>query len=202
MELRATLFALTLAAAAAGPVHAADDAWVLRVGAHRVSPESGNGHLAGARASIGSDTRPTVSLEYLWTPSWGVELLAAVPFRHDIRLDGQPAASTRQLPPTLGLNYHFLPQAQVSPFLGGGVNYTRFFDTRGDGALAAARVKIDSSWGVAAHAGVDVHLSEKWLLTADMRWMHIAGDVHVDGTNVGRARVDPFVYGLSFGYRF
>ena len=90
----------------------------------------------------------------------------------------------------------------MSPFLGAGINYTRFFDTHGEGALTGARVKIDSSWGAAAHAGVDVRLSERWLLTADMRWMHIAGDVHVNGANVGQAKVNPLVYGVSFGYRF
>ena len=29
-----------------------------------------------------------------------------------------------------------------------------------------------------------------------------AVDVHVNGVKVGTAKVDPLVYGLSFGYRF
>ncbi|MDQ6647809.1 MAG: outer membrane beta-barrel protein [Pseudomonadota bacterium] len=203
MKLRPAFLAFTLlAAAVALPAQAADGVWVVRAGVHVVNPQTDNGQLAGAQASITSDTRPTVSLEYLWTPSWGVELLAAVPFKHDVKLDGQRVASTRQLPPTLGLNYHFLPEAQVSPFLGAGINYTRFFDTHGEGALRGAKVRIDSSWGAAAHAGVDVHLSERWMLTADLRWMHIAGDVHVNAANVGQAKVNPLAYGLSFGYRF
>ena len=202
MKIRPALFAVTLlAATVALPAQAADDVWVARVGAHVVNPDSDNGQLAGAKASISSDTRPTVSLEYLWTPSWGVELLAAVPFKHDVKLGGERIASTRQLPPTLGVNYHFLPEARVSPFLGAGINYTRFFDTHGEGPLKGARVKIDNSWGAAAHAGLDVRLSQRWLVTADLRWMHIAGDVHVNGSNVGHAKVNPFVYGLSFGYR-
>lgn len=203
MKLRPAFLALTLlAAAVALPAQAADGVWVVRAGVHVVNPQADNGRLAGAKASISSDTRPTVSLEYLWTPSWGVELLAAVPFKHDVKLDGQRIASTRQLPPTLGVNYHFLPEARVSPFLGAGINYTQFFDTHGEGALQDAKVRIDSSWGAAAHAGVDVHLSEQWMVTADLRWMHIVGDVHVNGANVGQAKVNPFVYGLSVGYRF
>lgn len=203
MKCHPSVVAVTLLAAAfALPVQASDNVWVARVGAHVVNPQSNNGQLAGARASITSNTQPTFSLEYFLTPSWSVDLLAAVPFKHDVKLAGQRVASTSQLPPTLGVNYHFLPDARVSPFVGAGINYTRFFNTHGTGPLQGARVNIDSSWGAAAHAGVDVSLSEQWLFTADVRWMHIAGDVHVNGANVGQAKVNPFVYGLSFGYRF
>lgn len=196
---------LVVAALAAGAIcsaHATEQPWLLRFGAHVINPTSGNGHLAGMKTSIDSDTEPTASLEYLVTPSWGVDLLAALPYKHDIKLDGQLAASTKQLPPVLGVNYHFLPEAKVSPFVGVGLNYTRFFSTKGKGLLQGASVKIDNSWGAAAHAGVDVQLAPRWLLTADVRWIRIAGDVHVNGSKVGKATVDPWVYGVSFGYRF
>lgn len=200
--LLSLLITAALAAGAVSNAHATDDPWVLRFGAHVVNPKSDNGQLAGMKASINSDTKPTVSVEYLLTPSLGVELLAAVPFKHDVRLDGVTAASTKQLPPTLGVNYHFMPDATVSPFIGAGLNYTYFFSTKGQGPLQGAHVKIDNSWGAAAHAGIDVQLSPKWLLTADLRWIGISGDVRVNGVKVGTAKVDPLVYGLSFGYRF
>ena len=196
------LIAAGLAVGAFSNVYATDHPWVLRFGAHVIDPKSDNGQLAGMRTSIDSDTKPTVSLEYLLTPSWGVEVLAAVPFRHDLKLDGQTAASTKQLPPVLGVNYHFMPDAKVSPFLGVGINYTFFFDSKGQGPLQGAKVKIDNSWGAAAHAGLDIKLSPNWLITADLRWINIAGDVHVNGANVGKANVDPLAYGLSVGYRF
>lgn len=196
------LIAAALATASVSTARADDGNWVVRFGAHVVDPASDNGHLAGMKASIGSSTRPTGSIEYLFTPNWGVEALAALPFEHEVKLDGRKAARTKQLPPVIGVNYHFLPDAQVSPFVGVGLNYTDFFDTKGRGLLQGAHVKIDDSWGAAAHAGVDVRLSPRWLLTADVRWIDIRGDVHVDGANVGTAKVDPWVYGLSFGYRF
>lgn len=191
---------------AIGPLAAAhaddNDNWVVRFGAHVVDPQSDNGRLAGMKAGIDSDTRPTGSIEYLFAPNWGVEALAALPFRHEVRLDGQLAATTRQLPPVLGVNYHFLPGAQISPFVGLGVNYTYFFDTKGRGLLQGAHVTADDSWGAAAHAGVDVKLSRNWLFTADVRWIDIRSDIHVNGTDVGTAKVNPWVYGVSLGYRF
>lgn len=196
------LIAATLVAGPQCAAQADDNNWVVRFGAHVVDPQSDNGHLAGMQASIDSDTKPTASIEYLITPNWGVEALAALPFQHEVKLDGQKAASTKQLPPVIGVNYHFLPDATVSPFLGAGVNYTYFFDTKGKGLLQGDHVSVDNSWGAAAHAGVDVKLSSRWLLTADVRWINIKGDVHVDGVDVGTAKINPWVYGLSFGYRF
>lgn len=197
------LAALALGAGLLPAVHAQDTSpWVFRVGAHVVNPKSDNGTLAGMKASIGSDTKPTFSLEYFFDPHWSVDVLAALPFKHTVRLDGTAAATTKQLPPTVGVNYHFLPGAAVSPFVGAGLNYTRFFQTRGVGPLQGAHVAIASSFGAAAHAGLDVRLDERWLLTADVRWMRIGGEVKVDGARVGKAKVDPLAYGLSVGYRF
>lgn len=196
------LLVAILAAGTLSTAHADDDSWVVRFGAHMVVPQSDNGQLAGMKSSIDNDVKPTASIEYLITPSWGIEALAAVPFEHDIRLDGQKAATTKQLPPVLGVNYHFMPSATISPFIGAGVNRTIFFSTRGTGLLQGDSVKIADSWAAAAHAGVDFRLSPRWLLTADVRWIDIKGDVHVDGANVGTAKVNPWVYGVSFGYRF
>jgi len=195
--------AIALAAGLVPLAHAADGGdWVVHVGAHVVDPKSGNGRLAGMKASIDSDTKPTISVEYFFAPAWSVEALGALPFKHEVKLDGAKAASTKELPPIVGVDYHFLPGARVSPFVGAGVNYTRFFSTKGKGPLEGAHVKIDNSWGAAAHAGIDVQLAPQWLFTADVRWVDIGGDVHVDGTRVGKAKVDPWVYGVSFGYRF
>jgi outer membrane protein len=198
------LLPLLLAAgfAAALPAHANDDAWVLRFGAHVVDPKSNNGSLAGMKAKVSSDLKPTASLEYLATTNWGVELLVAAPFRHNVRLNGAKVAQTHQLPPVLGVNYHFMPERTVSPFVGLGVNYTRFFNIDGKGPLQGAKVDIDSSWGVAAHAGVDVRIAPRWSITADVRWIDIASDVKVGGAKVGRATINPLAYGLSFAYRF
>ena len=188
--------------AAALPAHANDDTWVVRFGAHVVSPKSHNGTLAGMNAKVSSDLKPTASIEYMATPNGGAELLVAVPFRHNVRLNGTQVAVAHQLPPVLGVNYHFMPESKVSPFVGLGVNYTRFFNIDGKGPLQGTRVAIDSSWGAAAHAGVDVKIAPQWSVTVDARWIDLASDVKVDGAKVGRTTINPMAYGVSFAYRF
>lgn len=194
--------AMGVASAAHAVDSATDDHWVVRVGAHVVDPQSNNGTLAGMRTTISKDTKPTESIEYMLTPAIGIDALAAIPFRHEVRLNGYKAASTKQLPPVIGVNYHFLRDQPISPFVGVGVNFTRFFSSRGEGVLSGDHVSIANSWGAAAHAGIDIALSPRWLVMADLRWIDIRSDVHVNGVNVGKAKVDPLAYGLSVGYRF
>lgn len=200
--LPATIAACFLFAAAS---HArADDVWTLRFGVHDVSPKSGNGTLAGGalKAELDDSVRPTASIEYLVTPNLGVDLLAAWPFEHTLKLNGAKAATIRQLPPTLGVNWHCMPTATFSPFVGVGVNFTKVFDENPSGPLAGTDLAVGDSWGLAAHAGFDVALAENWLFTGDVRWMDIDSTVRVNGARVGTVNVDPWVFGISAGYRF
>jgi outer membrane protein len=187
---------------AAPNAQSVESPWIVHVGAHVVDPKTNTGDLAGIPASTTRSMRPSVSVEYLLTPAWSVEVLAALPFKHDVRLDGQRAAGVKQLPPVIGVNYHFLAGQKVSPFLGLGINYTHFFDAKGHNALQGTDVNLGDSWGVAWHGGVDIALDARWTFTVDARWMDIDSKVKVDGAGVGTAHIDPWVYGVSVGYRF
>lgn len=198
----AVFAALALAAPSLKAADAGD--WQFKFGAHVVDPKSNNGRLAGGtlKADVDSDWKPTFSLEYYFSPNLGLEVLAALPFKHDISLNGSKAGSTKHLPPTVSLQWHFLPDAKVNPFVGLGLNYTRFFSTRETGPLAGSNLDLDDSWGLAAHVGVDFALKDRWSLTLDARWMDIDTDVKVDGNKVGTVNIDPLVYGVAVGYRF
>ena len=193
-----------LLAALAVPAAAADKGdWSLSLGAHSVNPASDNGSLAGGTldADVGSNWRPTVTAEYFVTPNLGIEVLASLPFEHDISVNGVKAGSTKHLPPTVSLQYHFAGE-KVSPFVGAGVNYTLFFDTDTNGPLAGADLDLDNSWGLAAHAGLDFKLAENRALRVDVRWIDIDTDVSVNGTKLGKVKIDPFVYGVAYVWNF
>lgn len=177
--------------------------WVVRGGLHHIEPSSDNGQAAGMDLDIGSNTRPSVSLTWMASDRVGVEVLGAVPFRHKVDLKGVGnVGSTRHLPPTVSVQYHFLPGAMIQPYASVGLNYTRFFHTRTTGALSGSKLKLEDSWGLAGQVGVDVPLSERWLVGADVRHMDIDSDVKLDGAKVGKANIDPWAYGLYVGYRF
>lgn len=179
--------------------------WEFAIGAHQVRPASDNGTLAGGTldVDVGNDTRPTLSAEYFIRDNLGIEVLAAVPFEHDIAVAGLgTVASTRHLPPTVTLQYHFNTQGRVSPFVGAGVNFTAFYDEQTRGALSGADLRLGNSWGLAAHAGVDVRITDAGSLRLNARWIDIDTEVELDGAELGEVNIDPLVYGAAWVFRF
>lgn len=178
--------------------------WTFSVGAHQVNPKSDNGSLAGNTldVEVGSNVRPTITAEYFVRDNLGIEVLAALPFQHDIDIKGLgTVGSTKHLPPVVSLQYHF-GDGKVKPFVGAGLNYTYFFSESTTGALAGSKLKLDNSWGLAAHAGIDFKVGEKGAIRLDARWIDIDTDVKLDGANLGTVNVDPLVYGAAYVFNF
>ena len=151
--------------------------------------------------------RPTISGEYFIANNVGIELLAAIPFHHDITLtdaNGDTVyGKTQHLPPTLSLQYHFdgynMPM-NLKPFVGVGVNYTTFFEEKvalGDGDL-----ELDDSVGVAGHIGLDIPFAPTEAFRIDARYMDIKTDAKLDGTDIGEVDISPWVYGIAFVKQF
>lgn len=168
------------------------------VGFGNVNPKSGNGTLAGAPTSINDNTQLTLTAEYFIRDNLGIELLAATPFKHKITIAGVGTATTKHLPPTLSLQYHFANGGNITPFVGAGINYTIFFDEN----TTLGNLKIDNSLGLAVNAGLDFKISDRGAIRANVRWMDIDGDVKLGGAKIGTAHIDPVVAGLSYVHRF
>lgn len=196
------LATLVLAAPIAQAAEAGD--WQVKIGTHVVDPKSDNGKLVDGtlKTNVESNVRPTVGLEYYFTPNLGLEVLAALPFKHDVKLNGAKAAEVKHLPPTVSLQWHFNPQGKLNPFVGLGLNYTRFFSIDEQGPLEGARLDLDDSWGLAAHVGLEIALKDRWSMIVDARWADIDTTAKVNGVKVGTVNIDPLVYGVAFGYRF
>lgn len=200
--------ALTMTTAFAVPA----GTWSVAAGAHYVDPKSDNGtvNVGGTDFSvdIDGDVRPTISGEYFIADNIGVELLAAIPFHHDITLTdnegNQVDAKTQHLPPTLSLQYHFdgynMPM-NMKPFVGVGVNYTTFFKERvylGNGN----DLELDDSVGVAGHIGLDIPFAPTEAFRIDARYMDIKTDASLNGNDIGEVDISPWVYGVAFVKQF
>lgn len=200
MKRMVSALALTsaLAALAAPALAQQQGDWTVGVGIANVNPKSGNGTLAGMAADIDDGTALSLTVEYFFRDNWGVELLAASPFEHDVTLNGAYAASAKQLPPTLSVNYHFPTAGKVKPFLGLGLNYTTFFEE----SSPLGTIEMDDSFGVAVNAGADYQISDNGALRFNVRWMDIDSDVSLNGAEIGTAEIDPVVVNLAYVHRF
>lgn len=177
---------------------------LLRAGVHSIEPKSNNNPIV----SVGSAPGLTLDGSCFATANWAVDVLGAVPFKHDIYLAGTRTrvATTEHLPPIVSLQYHFTPEDRADFFLGAGVNYTFFFNRRTTGPLAGSKLHLGSSLGLAAQAGVDFPLGKAWVLGFDVRWADIdtrgSVDLATSVLNLGTVQIDPFAYGLTIGRRF
>lgn len=173
--------------------------WLLRFGASYVNPKSNNSDIV----SVDGATSFTFNVAYMMSDNWAVELLAAWPFKHDIELlDGTKVGSTKHLPPTLNIQYHFAPESKVQPYLGVGLNYTNFFSEKTTGPLDGTNLNLGDSWGIGAQFGVDIPLNDRWFLNADIRYIDIETKARLDGESLGKVKIDPWIYGLNVGVRF
>lgn len=211
--MKSNALRLGIALAAAGlclqplTATAAKGDWLLRGGIGIVDPKSDNLTLSPEQ-EIQVDTGTSLTIEgtYMFLDNWGVELLAAYPFTHDVDIDGAEGvgniAEVDHLPPTLSLQYHFNPDGKFRPYIGAGLNYTTFFNEDTKGALAGADLELDDSWGAAGQVGADVTLSGNWFLNLVVRYIDIDSDAKLNGADLGTVEIDPFVYQAQVGYRF
>ena len=168
---------------ASGPAFAQSQGdWTFGVGIGNVDPKSDNGDVAGSTARIDDDYSFVFTAEYFIRDNLGIELLAATPFEHDISIDGiGDAGSTKHLPPTLSLNYHFPTGTAWKPYIGAGINYTTFFSEDSD----LGKLELDDSFGFAVQAGIDYAISPTGALRFTARWIDIDTDVELDGNDIG-----------------
>ena len=235
MLFKRAFLGLSLLAAAGGlalPASAYEQGdWIIRAGAANVDPdtESDKIDIAGLATldgvDVDDDTQLGLTATYMLTDSWGIELLAATPFEHDITVNGVgiDAGSTKHLPPTVTIMWYPMANSnKFQPYIGAGFNYTYFWDEEADKELEAALgiitepvtgttdpvpadLDLDDSWGLAAHAGFDYLINDHWGINASIWYIEIESDATIE-TDLADVKfdveLDPWVYMIGVSYKF
>jgi|SRR3990167_953201 len=170
----------------------------LLVRARAVHLDSANKDTTGLGLEINNKWLPEVDFTYFLSPNLAAELILTVPQKHTMTAGGANIGSLRHLPPTLTVQYHF-DLGGVKPYVGAGLNYTRFSSVKLLGG--AADVKRNS-FGPALQVGVDVPLTGNMYLNFDVKKVFIKTDVLAGGVKAGTFKVDPLLVGMGLGWRF
>lgn len=199
------------------PASAAQGDWLVRLRGIWVAPQDESSAVLPTfptgSASVDDAIVPELDFTYFLSDHVGAELILATS-PHDISGEGALAglgkiADTMALPPTLTLQYHFMPNAKFRPYVGVGVNWTVFYSEDATSALntaiGATKVSLDDSFGWAAQAGADIDLSERFFLNLDVKYIDIDTTATLrTGALVNQVDVDidPLVVGVGLGFRF
>lgn len=196
------VLAVTMTMAAAG-ASAETSPWQVRARAVYIDPADKSDPVAGVGASdrigVSDKTIPEIDVSYFFTPNIAAELVLTYPQKHDVYLDGKTIGTFKHLPPSLLAQYHFMPGATISPYVGAGINWTTFSKNKilnGQGSLE------HDSWGLAVQAGFDYKLNQNWSLNVDVKKLQLRSDVMIAGVKASKVKVDPVLFGIGVGYRF
>lgn len=216
------LIAVGAIAATALPAYAEQGDWVVRLRATHVSPQDESqldlaDGVGGAPRSgdswlvVDSNTIPEVDVSYYFTKHIAAELILAAGTRHDVNIEGvgaQPLGSVNLLPPVLTLQWHFNPDQTIDPYIGLGINYTRFMDNSlGTSGGADRNIHTErNAFGPALQFGADYNLDNGWLLNVDVKKVWLDTDVTLAsaaGTvKIDRLDIDPWIFSVGFGKKF
>ena len=193
------------------------------LGLSTVNPVPGN-PLAVSKTVI-----PEIDISYFFTPNIALELILAVT-PHKVTgqglLAGLDIAQTWLLPPSLTLQYHFTNFGAFKPYIGGGVNYTIFFNTSGSNIpavvpltapigvpLTVTSLNVKNSFAPVAQIGFDYMLTKNVGVNFDVKklWLRPQwnGTIAVDGALFpapfamnGKVNLDPWLVGGGVTYKF
>ena len=186
----------TLMSGAAMAQQTTEGPWLVR--ARAVHLDSANKDSTGLNLSVNDKWLPEVDITYFFNKNIAAELILTVPQRHTLSAGGTAIGSLKHLPPSLLVQYHFTDLPGFKPYVGAGVNYTRFSSIR-----LPAGVDIDrSSFGGALQLGVDFPVAKDVYLNFDVKKVYIKTDVSAAGNKIGTFKVDPVLFGIGLGWRF
>lgn len=166
--------------------------WLVRGRGIVVAPNSSSDNL---NLDVSTNATMEVDINRYLTKNLSVELILATT-GHEVKSGGTSLGSANVLPPTLLLQLR--PSSEgVSPYVGAGGNLSYFYGKSG----GLDKLDLDTSFGWAVQAGVDVPVGPG-VFNLDAKYVRITTDVKSGGTQVAHLKINPFVIGAGFGYRF
>lgn len=178
-------------------------------------PNVGNAKV-DVKLNVSDNAQLGLTATYMFTDNIGLELLAATPFSHKIKASAYvndkelvnlgDAVKLKQLPPSLYLQYYFLDKdAGSRPYLGLGLNYTRFFNAKSLRPEVTELNVKKHSFAPIVNAGIDIKLTDNVYWNTSMWYTQIKTKAKFKALDLDhevKVKLDPFVFFTGLAYRF
>lgn len=161
---------------------------------------STSGTLSTLGTNVNNSIVPELDFTYMATNNIGVELILGIT-RHTVTSSLGELGRVSLLPPTLTVAWHFNPQGMIRPYIGAGLNYTLFYNNSLQAGGQGVGIN-NHSFGPAFQVGVDVQVTKKIFVNADVKKLFVRTDATLGGVPIGTLKIDPWIIGLGFGVKF
>ncbi|MEG9530498.1 OmpW/AlkL family protein [Mannheimia indoligenes] len=166
---------------------------------------------------VKNNTQLGLTATYMLADNVGIELLGATPFSHKINakakvlksgaeVDFDRVVILKQLPPSVYAQYYFFePNAKVKPYIGAGLNYTRFYHAKSVSPAVTDLSVKKHSFGPVANLGVDVKLTDNIYFNAAAWYTRIKTTAKFKAAGADhevKVKLDPVVLFAGFGVKF
>ena len=183
--------------------------WLVDFRATSVAPdESGaiftaGGVDTGLDVKVNTDTIPSLGISYFLTDKIAVELILGTS-KHTVSATTAPTDTavheTWVLPPVLSVQYHPMPAARFSPYIGAGLNYMLFYSGED---LNGFKVDLEDGFGYSLQAGADIALTGPWSVNVDVKKVFFDTDARINnGALRSDVTLDPLVVSVGLGRKF
>lgn len=182
-------------------------AWLVGLKVLNLNPDVESVTSIGGEARVADDTVPELDIRYFLTDNIALETILGYT-EHKVSAAGTQLGdvnlgSTKVLPPTITLQYHFTGGRRFLPYLGAGLNYTVYFDSDpGD----TVDVSYKDDFGFALNLGFDYVLNENTYFNVDLKKYKLSTDTVIDAGDAGIATasvdLDPLAMSIGFGWKF
>jgi len=176
----------------------------------------------GVNVDVNNVSTPYFAYIRRLTAHWIAQLAAGIPPKTEtvgkgpatvgsVPFDGVVVSSAKWFSPSLLFNYVFRDETETwRPYLGAGINYTKFYDLQSTPAGNAANggptaISLTSSVGPVVSAGLRWHINDRWSAYASYDYAVV--DTDYTGNTAGVIRrtkihFNPSTLVVSVGYAF
>lgn len=192
------------------PVGKAAGTFMLRARAIGVIPLDSSSSISAIGGSVHATAQaaPELDLSYFLTDNIAFEAIAATT-RHEVSaqntaIGNVDVGAVWVLPPTVTVQYHFMPHSQFSPYVGAGINAT-FFYSSSPATPTITHVSYDNNVGAAVQIGADYNFTGHWFANVDVKQIFLNTTAHISsalGPVTAKTALNPLVVGVGIGYRF
>ena len=215
------VFLAVLALGAASAFAQKAGSWSASLGVTQISPDVNSGNLSapslpGTKVDVGDNTQLTGAVNYALTDNIVISAPLGLGFKHKVVGAGAIAgvgilATTKALPITLLGQYRFgAANADLRPYLGGGLSYVKFYKTNGTAVLTAitnpggpaTTMSFESKFAPTIQLGLTYNINDKWYLDGNYTKTFLKTTGTLSTGQTLNATLNPDGFTFQVGYKF